>query len=187
MSRRWEAMLDVLLSERYGSLVAYATLLTGSREEAQDVVHDALVSVFRSRARFGSLPQAESYVRRAVASRWVDQTRRRASERSAVRRLSGHAPDAGATLEHGLFGADVVRALGALPPRTRACVVLRHVEDLSVRETANVLGISEGAVKRYVADGVGALSAALGPVVQDEGEPGRVDVLRSGREGRRDG
>ncbi|HWD48247.1 MAG TPA: sigma factor-like helix-turn-helix DNA-binding protein [Actinomycetota bacterium] len=37
---------------------------------------------------------------------------------------------------------DVARALAALPARKRACVVLRHLVDLSVEETAAVLGIS---------------------------------------------
>ena len=40
-------------------------------------------------------------------------------------------------------------------------VVLRHLDDLSVRDTAVLLGLSEGAVKRYVSDGVRALSARL--------------------------
>lgn len=57
---------------------------------------------------------------------------------------------------------EVERALAALSPRERACAVLRHMENLSTRETAHLLGLSEGAVKRYVADGVAALAAALG-------------------------
>ena len=61
-----------------------------------------------------------------------------------------------------LPGADVVRALAALSPRERACVVLRQMEDLSVVETASALGLSEGAVKRYTSDGLARLNAALG-------------------------
>ena len=64
--------------------------------------------------------------------------------------------------EDRLPGADVVRALAALSPRERACVVLRQMEDLSVVETASALGLSEGAVKRYTSDGLARLNAALG-------------------------
>ena len=56
----------------------------------------------------------------------------------------------------------MVRALAALSPRERACVVLRQMEDLSVVETASALGLSEGAVKRYTSDGLARLNAALG-------------------------
>ena len=43
----------------------------------------------------------------------------------------------------------------------RACVVLRFLEDLSTRETAAALGLSEGTVKRYVSDGTRALAQLL--------------------------
>ena len=66
------------------------------------------------------------------------------------------------------LGADVQRALQALPPRERACVVLRQVEDMSIRETATALGLSEGAVKRYTADGTARLDAALGTTTTDK-------------------
>ena len=40
-----------------------------------------------------------------------------------------------------------MRALADLPPRQRACVVLRYFEDLTVADTAAALGCSEGTVK----------------------------------------
>lgn len=55
-------------------------------------------------------------------------------------------------------------ALAGLSPRERACVVLRHLEDLGVAETADLLGISTGAVKRYTSDGIERLEARVGPV-----------------------
>jgi RNA polymerase sigma factor (sigma-70 family) len=180
-------MLDRLVAERYGGLVAYATVLTGDRHEAQDVLHDALVSTFSARASFGSVPQAEAYVRRAVASRFVDRARRRTRERAAVTRLAGQRP-VSAELRSDLLDADVAAALAALPPQQRACVVLRHLDDLSVRETARLLGIGEGTVKRYVSDAVAALDAALGTTTTgDERLPVTlVDSTRDTQEVRRE-
>ena len=43
--------------------------------------------------------------------------------------------------------AALMEALAGLPPRQRACVVLRYFEDLSVADTATALGCSQGNVK----------------------------------------
>ena len=166
--RQWEPMLERVVAERYGRLVAYAMLLTASRADAEDLVQDAVVATFSGRGRFESVAQAEAYVRRAVASRFVDAGRRRTTERRALVRQAGMAaPDAGAPPSIGL-APEVEAALALLAPRERACVVLRHMEDLSTRETAQLLHLSEGAVKRYVSDGVAALTAALDAEVAEQ-------------------
>ncbi len=158
---RWEPLLERVAHERYARLVAYAMLLTRSRADAEDLVQDALVATFSGRARFATIAEAEAYVRRAVASRFVDAGRRRSAERRALARTGSHAaPEAVAPPTLGL-APEVEAALALLSPRERACVVLRHMEDLSVRDTAAVLRLSEGAVKRYVSDGVARLGAAL--------------------------
>ena len=170
MSRgRWAPVLDDLVHQRYGGLVAYATVLCGDRGVAHDLVHDALVSTFGSRATFGSVPQAEAYVRRAIASRFYDRVRSGGRERAAVVRLA-HATPESTELRSDLLDADVAAALSRLSPQQRACVVLRHLDDVSVKDTAALLGISEGAVKRYVSDGVAALNALLGTTSPTPGE-----------------
>ncbi|ADG76575.1 RNA polymerase, sigma-24 subunit, ECF subfamily [Cellulomonas flavigena DSM 20109] len=169
MSRGWAPVLDRLVHERYGGLVAYATVLCGDRAAAQDLVHDALVATFGARATFGSVPQAESYVRRAVASRFYDQARRGGRERAGLVRLAHATPDT-TELRSDLLDADVAAALSRLSAQQRACVVLRHLDDVSVKDTATLLGISEGAVKRYVSDGVATLNALLGTTSSTRGE-----------------
>ena len=152
-------MLEQVARERFPALVTRALLLVSTRADAEDLVQEALVSTFSARARFESVGQAEQYVRRAIVSRFVDRTRRRGNERSAWARASGR--DLEVWPADGL-STELESALRRLSPRTRACVVLRHLEDMSVRETAAALGLSEGAVKRYVSDGVAALNNALG-------------------------
>ncbi|GIG40900.1 sigma-70 family RNA polymerase sigma factor [Cellulomonas phragmiteti] len=164
MTRRSDDVLDRLVRDRYPALLARARLLVHDPTAAQDLVQDALVATFVGRARFTSVPAAEQYVRRALATRYVDGLRRRGRERLGVERLAALpadvAPDPADT-PTGLAD-EVEAALAALAPRARACVVLRHLEDLSVRETAALLHLSEGAVKRYTSDGVRALGDLLG-------------------------
>lgn len=163
----WQQMLDRVVRERYPRLLAHATLLTGNRADAQDVLQDALVATFSGRARFTTVAEAEAYVRRAVASRYIDIVRRRDSERRALRTV-GSRPARPVELEPTGVARELVDALATLPARERACVVLRHVEDLSLRSTAEALGLSEGAVKRYTADGLAALNALLGTTASDD-------------------
>lgn len=155
---RWEPVLERMVQERYPQLVARAMLLCSSRADAEDVVQEALISTFSGRARFTTMAEAEQYVRRAIVSRFIDGTRRRGRERALldqVRPLPVVATADG-------MAAQLEAALAQLPPRQRACVVLRYLDDVPVRETASLLGLSEGAVKRYTADGIRALNALLG-------------------------
>lgn len=187
MTRRSDDLLDELVRTRYQALLARARMLVQDPVAAHDLVQDALVATFVGGARFTTLPAAEQYVRRALATRFVDGLRRRGRERAGVARLAALpaevAPDP-ADVSPGLT-TDVVRALGTLAPRVRACVVLRHVEDLSVRETAALLHLSDGAVKRYTSDGVRALSTLLGARAPADDGPQVPVTLVPAQEARR--
>ncbi len=167
----WQPLLEQVARERYPRLVARAMLVASSRSEAEDLVSDALLSSFGGRARFATVAEAEAYVRCAIVSRSIDSSRRRAVERRALSRLRLEREPVVEMPAAGL-APEVEAALAQLAPRERACVVLRHLEDLSVREVADVLRLSEGAVKRYTFDGVAALNAALG--TRDPRETARV-------------
>lgn len=175
MSRRWEDLLEQVARERYQRLVAHATLVSASPSDAQDLVQESLLAAFSGRARFGSVEQAEAYVRRAIASRAIDSGRRTTREARLLARAAAQTPRAVLDTDR-LPSADVVRALAALSPRERACVVLRQMEDLSIAETASALGLSEGAVKRYTSDGLARLNAQLGSTT-DVGERVAVRTL----------
>lgn len=153
--------LEALLDRRYASLVGYATLVSGRRQDAEDLVHDAIVAVFSKKRRFDSLDHAHAYVLRAIASRHVDATRGWLRRVGREERVAAFAPTVMASPEGAVVGHEaVVAALASLAPRERACVVLRHLADQSVADTAKALGISDGAVKRYTSDALAALAAS---------------------------
>ncbi|WP_082105288.1 RNA polymerase sigma factor [Demequina subtropica] len=153
-----DPVLDALLELRYAALVGYATLVSGARQDAEDLVHDAIVAVFSKRRRFDSVEHAHAYVLRAIASRHVDAVRKRSRRLGRETWVASRQPASVAGPEDGVAGDDaVVAALAMLAPRERACVVMRHLADQSVAETAHALGISAGAVKRYTSDGLAAL------------------------------
>ncbi len=157
-----EPMLEQLCRERYGRLVAMATMLLGGPTGAEDLVQEALIAVFRKRRTFPSVAAAEGYVRRAIATKFLDGARRSTKELGALKRHASQVIPADAQAPGEASALDAEKLVAQLPPRERACVALRFLDDMSTAETARTLGLSEGAVKRYVSDGLSTLNAALG-------------------------
>lgn len=159
----WERVADVLMTERYPRLLARARMLVPSQDEAADLVQEALLKTFSRRRHFESVGQAEQYVRRTIVTLFADEAGRAGRERARWGRAASGAPVAVPDPAVSVAASvDVSAALAGLAPRVRACVVLRYLEDLSIKETAARLGLSAGAVKRYVSDGIAALNASLG-------------------------
>ena len=101
----------------------------------------------------------DAYARKAMLNALIDDRRRPFRRRE---RTHARVPDVSLVDEHADPGdATVFRALAALPPRMRAAVVLRHLDELSVAETAAALRCSEGTVKSQTARGLAQLRAAL--------------------------
>lgn len=173
-------MAQALVAERYPRLLARARMLVPSHAEAQDLVQEALVATFSKRRGFESMAQAEQYVRRAIVTTQLNAVKRGARERQHW--VSVGAQDVAPDHAGGVAGAaDVAGILHDLAPRVRACVALRYLDDLSIAETARVLGISEGAVKRYVSDGLTELNSRLGThATVADAPPARVDVRQGG-------
>ncbi len=121
-------------------LLGSAYLLSGDLHRAEDLVQEALVKVALrwGRLRHGS-PTA--YARTIIARDHVSWWRRQ--RRETVGDVP-HAPVEEPSVEARLV---VLKALDRLTRAQRAVVVLRHFDDLTERETAEVLGVSIGTVK----------------------------------------
>ena len=174
---RWHGVLDEVMRERGGRLVAYASLLVG-QSAAEDLVQDALIRTFSRGRDFPSAEAAESYVRRTMATMSIDAWRRLASRRRSEEQSVSdpYLPPSSHDLDTPI---DVQAALTRLAPRIRACVVLRFYDDLTVREIADQLGIAEGTVKRNLHDAATTLSGTFD--VDADVEPERRAPVVSAR------
>ena len=156
----WEDELGRLMTERGPALVGYGYLLTGDVGAAEDLVQDALVRAF-TRRRPHDVVSVEAWVRRILLNLYLDAYRRRRRYDQVVPLL---VPDEGRDAQDAVVDrADVAAALRHLSPRERACVVLRFYDDLTIAEVAARLGLSTGAVKRYLSDARHRLEPVLGP------------------------
>jgi RNA polymerase sigma-70 factor (sigma-E family) len=152
--------LEELYVRHAPAALRLAYFLSGDREAAQDLVQDAFVRVA---GRFSHLRRPdvfEPYLRRTIVNLFTSQLRRRRLERAhlAQERSAAATPhvDADPSVRDEMW-----RALGTLPRRQRAAIVLRYYEDLSERETAQILRCSVGAANQLVARGMTALREHL--------------------------
>ena len=160
---KWADTLERLVRERGRALVAYGYLLTGNARDAEDLFHDAVVKTFSRGKGSVSLGEAEAYVRRAMFSAHMDAGRRNSAWQRVFHLLGGadSQSSAASTVD---FKTDLQEALRHLTPRERACTVLRFYDDLTAAAIGRELGITEGAVRRYLSDAAVKLRGALGAI-----------------------
>lgn len=144
---------DRFVTSRAGRLWRAAWFLTGDAHKSEDLVQTALTNAYPHYERLGDDESFEAYVRTAMYRSYVKWWRRRWNGEIPTQQL----PDVAA--ERGITPArvDLARALAELPKMQRAVLVLRFYEDRSVAETAELLGISEGAVKTHSSRGCASL------------------------------
>ncbi|MFT3873253.1 MAG: SigE family RNA polymerase sigma factor [Nocardioides sp.] len=126
---------------RQQRLVRSAYLLTGDFQRAEDLVQEALI---RAAQRWDALSKGhpDAWVRTVIFREHVSWWRRVRRETVTDRPPDvAHDPPRETPVM-------VQTALAQLTHKQRAALVLRYLEDLSVAETAAVLGVSEGTVKK---------------------------------------
>jgi RNA polymerase sigma-70 factor (sigma-E family) len=123
-------------------LVRWAYVVTGDFQRAEDLVQEALV---RAAIRWDTLREGnpDAWVRTVVFRDNVSWWRRHRRERLTAEPLGGAAPGDDTDVAMVLHAA-----LAQLTRAQRAVLVLRYVADVSVADTAETLGVTQGTVKK---------------------------------------
>lgn len=133
-----ELNFEEFYRREYGQAVRLAWLLTASRAGAEDVVQDAMSSVFRS---FDQIDSPGGYLRRVVVNRARSWQRDEGRHRDRVALLASE-PARSVGADSGLL-----EAVGGLPYRQRVVIVARYWGGWSESDIANALGCRPGTVK----------------------------------------
>ncbi len=166
-ARPWSAdeAVTQLYLVHYRPLVRLATLLVRDVGHAEELVQDSFVSLHERWSRLRDPDAGSAYLRRSVVNRCRSALR----HRGVVERMLGRARPALSTpsaeslaIEAGTHAA-VLAAVRALPVRQREALVLRYYADLSEAQTAEAMGVSQGAVKSHTARAWMALRRELEP------------------------
>jgi RNA polymerase sigma-70 factor (ECF subfamily) len=165
------------LVERHSrSAFRLAFRMTGSEQDAEDVVQEAFLRAYKQLGRFESRANFGTWLYRIVANCSVDLMRARQSRHDVSRserldetfetaEISAHG---GPGPERLAASAEIQRrvrhALGALSALERAAFTLRHYEGRSIEEISATLGLGTSAAKHSVFRAVKKLRVALAPL-----------------------
>ncbi len=135
------------------SLRRFLLSLCGDPAEADDIAQDALVNAYVASSSFRGAARFSTWLFRIAYNCFIDRLRKRKVpltqlDDPAALRLAG--PDA----TDGRFRhEDLHRAIGRLPDKERAALLLFYMEDKPVKEIAAILEIPAGSIRAYLTRG----------------------------------
>ncbi len=172
--RRSHDEFEQFVADVGDDLLRTAYLVQWDLPTAEDLVQECLLKVARRWYRVRTMEQPAAYAKRILVNLAIDGSKRAARHRSELRAHSEleEGQDETAARDLGLveYKHELMRAVGGLPPRQRAVLVLRYFEDLSESQTAELLGWSSGTVKSATSRALDRLRQVL-PGAAEVGPP----------------
>jgi RNA polymerase sigma-70 factor (sigma-E family) len=156
----WDTEFTDQFARSARSMRFTAYLLCGSWPEAEDIVQAAFLKLYLAGPRIARREGLDGYLRQIVVRTFLAERRRVRWRRERLTDVPPELPQPPELSETKLV---LWQALGSVPARQRAVLVLRYWHDLSEAATAAVLGCSVGTVKSQGNRGLAALRRRLGP------------------------
>jgi RNA polymerase sigma-70 factor (ECF subfamily) len=168
-----EDAFRVLVERHSRSVFRLAFRMTGTAEDAEDVVQETFVRAYRQLARFESRSNFATWLYRIGFNCAIDHLRSRNDKETnpAPEVLDRLAPAAtGPTSEDlvfaGQIGARVQQALNGLSEQERAAFLMRHYHGCSIEEICGALGLKTNAAKHSIFRAVKKMRTELQPLVR---------------------
>src|SRR6184192_2343426 len=158
---RYLAFLETVSSLR-PSLHRYCARMTGSVMDGEDVVQEALFEAYRKLDKFDDSRPIKPWLFRIAHNRCIDFLRRRGVRDDAE--VAAALPEAIGPTDPAMgTGKAVERLVISLPPKERACVLLKDVFDYSLEEIAELVDTTVGGVKAALSRGRMKLASSPAP------------------------
>ncbi|CAM5428737.1 SigE family RNA polymerase sigma factor [Streptomyces avidinii] len=138
-------------------------LAAGDTHLAEDLVQETLSRVYVHWKRVAGADNPVAYAQTVLVRTFLSLRRRR----STGERPLGQMPDSAVSGPDTALRLALLDALGRLPPRDRAVLLLRYWEDRSIEETARMLRLSSSAVRSQGTRALGRLRESLGDSLSD--------------------
>jgi RNA polymerase sigma-70 factor (ECF subfamily) len=174
---RYVAFLETV-SHLRSRMHRYCARMTGSAMDGEDVMQEALFEAYQKLEQFDNSRPLKPWLFRIVHNRCIDFLRRRQvredAEATAVESLSIQPVEPLDRASRDALELLVVH----LPPKERACVLLKDVFDYSLEETAELVDSTVGGVKAALNRGRGKLVTLQDQPKAEAANPAALEVLR---------
>ena len=144
------------VAARLDRLFRFASVLTGDRGLAEDIVQDVLIRLHERWDETSGIENLDAYVRRMVVNGYLSWRRKWARLVPVANDELPDEPGRDFAADHAERGR-LISELAGLPRQQRAAIVLRFYEDLSDEDAADALGCSISTVRSHVSRGLGTL------------------------------
>lgn len=132
-------------------LFRLALRVTLQRAEAEDIVQEALIKVWKNRDRWAEIESMEAYCFRITRNLALDYLKRKGSDNDSLSEEKQERPDKSSDPYEQMNQKDrlalVRKIIDGLPERQRSCIQLRDIEGKPYKEIAQILNITEEQVK----------------------------------------
>jgi RNA polymerase sigma-70 factor (ECF subfamily) len=179
---RYKAFLETMTQLR-PRLHRYCARMTGSVLDGEDIVQEALFEAYRKLDTFDERRALAPWLFRIAHNRCIDFLRRRGVREEAETAAAGPIAVAPEDPPGLTVGPAVERLVVTLPPKERACVLLKDVFDYSLEEISELVGSSVGAVKAALSRGRSKLADLPGaplspPPARPAASPALTELLQ---------
>src|SRR6202795_3722596 len=160
---RYLAFLETITQLR-PRLHRYCSRMTGSVTDGEDVVQDALFEAYRKLDQYDESRPLSQWLFKIAHNRCIDLLRKRGVRVEVESAAMG--PDSMKPANPAVLGVGraVEQLVISLPPKERACVLLKDVFDYTLEEIAELVGSTVGAAKGRLNRGRSKLGALPEPV-----------------------
>ena len=142
-----------LASAEQESLRRFLLSLCGDAAEADDIAQDALVNAYVASASFRGASRFSTWLFRIAYNCFIDRLRSRKLQTSPLDVPAARAGPGPEATDGRFRHEDLYRAIGMLPDKERATLLLFYMEDKPVKEVASILDIPAGSVRAYLTRG----------------------------------
>jgi RNA polymerase sigma-70 factor (sigma-E family) len=142
-------------------LLRTAYLLCGDSNSAQDLAQEALTNLCKAWPRVRRADSVEAYARRTLINAYFSHQRKLRRDREARVALARQ-PQTYGSPDQTELRLELLAALDQLGERSRAVLVLRFWDDLTIHDTATALGCTVGTVKSQTSRALARLREVLG-------------------------
>ena len=157
-SIRGDRQMQELLYHRFSpKMYAVCLRYSGNADDAQDLLQEGFIKVFKNLSKFRGDGSFEGWIRRIFVNTSIEHFRKKVNMYTVTETQEVTIEDKGLGVLDNLAEKDIIAMIHQLPPGYRAVFNLHVIEGYSHKEIADMLGINEGTSKSQLARAKGVL------------------------------